>query len=255
MKIAFTTNVSSDKIVYYGLLKLMTSFYKYHPDIPLFVFTEKEIEIEVRKRNFPKIDWFYLNPIMCAKVAEKYDLVVHIDADSIVCDRLTEVLEGDYDVAVVRNNNDNRKAGAMEGLTLNDQVHVLEYANCGLVASTKKEFWEEWIEKNNLFYHQFDLHEQDVMNLMLKDRKKYNRKLLDSIDKPLYYGISNIGGTYGHWESWKQIYLKDEKLYLNNKLIKVLHNAGGQEFDKLNIDALFSTEVAQYLKELCHVYY
>lgn len=254
MKIAFTTNVSSDKIVYYGLLKLIASFRKFHPDIPLFVFTEKEIEKEVKKRNLPAINWFYLNPIMCAKVAEKYDLVVHIDADSIVCDYLTEILDADYDVAVVRNNNDFGKASAREPFTLNDQVHVWDYANCGLVASTKKEFWEDWIKQNNIFYNLFDLHEQDVMNLMLKDRQKYKRKLLDPVDKPVYYGLANTYGIYGHWDSWKEIEIKDDKLYVNNKLIKILHNGGGQEFEKLNLDTMFSENVSKHLKKLCDVY-
>lgn len=252
MKIAFTTNASDDKIVYFGLLKMMASFYKYHPDIPLFVFTNKDISKEIKK--YPKMSWYYLNPVMCKKVAEKYDLVVHLDSDCIVTDRLTEVLEADYDVALVRNNSDQLTAGCGDPCTASGQIQVLKYANCGLVASTRKDFWDDWIENNMLNYNKFVQHEQDVMNLMLKNNDKYKVKLLDSIEKPLYYGIANAYGTKTNWDSWKEIVLKDEKLYLNDKLIKVLHHAGGFVPEKLNIEELFSQEVSEHLKKVCNVF-
>lgn len=252
MKIAFTTNVSSDKIVYYGLLKLIVSFKKFHPDIPLIVFTEKEIDAEIASKNYQNINWFYLNPVMCKKVAQEYDLVVHIDADSIVTERLDEIIEGKYDVAIVRNNSDFMKAGKAAAYTLGDQIHPFQYANCGLVASTSKEFWDDWIEKNLLYYNLFNVHENDVINVVLRN-PKYKVKLLDPVDKPLYYGTSSIYGTHTHWDSWKDIVVKNDKLYLNDKLIKILHNAGGQDFEKLNLNRMFSPEVAQYLKKLCDV--
>lgn len=250
MKIAFVTYVSDEKIVYFGALKLMVSFYKFHPDIPLFVFTNKQISHECAKYN--NINWYYMNPVICKKVADKYDLVVHLDADSIVTDRLTEVIKGDYDVATVRNNNDFQRAGASPPLTFDNQIDPLTYANCGLVASTRKEFWEDWITNNAKHFNKFALHEQDVMNLLLS-QGKYKVKLLDPIEKPLYYGVSNSYGFSNPWESWKEIEIKEEKLYLNNKLIKILHNAGGYWSEKLNLDSLFTPQVSAHLKKLCDI--
>jgi hypothetical protein len=250
MKIAFTTYVSDEKIVYFGALKLMVSFYKFHPDIPLFVFTNKEINHECSK--YKNINWYYMNPVICKKVAEKFDLVVHLDADTIITDRLTEVLDGDYEVATVRNNNDFHRAGAMPPLTLNNRIDPLIYANCGLVASRRKDFWDQWIEYNYQYFNKFELHEQDVMNLLLSEGK-YQVKLLDPIDKPLYYGISNSYGFNNPWESWKEIEIINNKLYLNGKLIKALHNAGGSWSEKLNIDKMFLPEVAKHIKKICDI--
>lgn len=250
MKIAFTTHVSDDKIVYFGAMKLITSFYKFHPDIPLFVFTNKQIEAE--KQKYENINWFYLNPVICKKVAEEYDLVVHLDADSIVTDRLTEVIEGDYELAVVRNNNDFQRTGCRWPSCLDGLVDPLLYVNCGLVASKRKDFWDEWIQMNRRFYNVFDLHEQDVLNLMILENK-YKVKLLDSIETPLYYGTSNLYGIDTHWDSWKEIEVIQDKLFLNGKLIKILHNGGGSDREKLNLDALFSPAVSKHLKKLCDI--
>jgi hypothetical protein len=250
MKIAFVTHVSDDKIVHFGALKLINSFYKFHPDIPLYVFTNNDISEACK--NYPNINWFYLNPVISQKLAEAYDLVVHIDADSIVVDRLTEVLEGDYDVATVRNNNDFQRAGTLPAYTLNNLIDPLLYANCGLVASTKKDFWNEWIHLNNVYFNKFELHEQDVMNLLLS-HGKYKVKLLDPIEKPIHYGISNQYGFENHWDSWKEIEIHNEKLYLNNKLIKILHHAGGSGTEKLNIDKLFKADVTKHIKKICNI--
>lgn len=253
MKIAFTTYVSNTKIVHYGALKLMTSFYKFHPDLPLYVFTDNDISDACK--NYSNINWFYLNPVICRKVAQAYDLVVHLDADSIITDRLTEVIEGDYDVATVRNNNDFQRAGIIPPFTLNGQIDPLTYANCGLVASTRKDFWDEWIYYNNQYFNKFELHEQDVMNWLLF-QGKYKVKLLDPIEKPIYYGISSQYGFENHWDSWKEIKIYNDKLYLNNKKIKVLHQAGGSSAsEKLNINELFSLDVATHIKKICDIVY
>jgi len=249
-KIAFCTYVSDDKIVYFGLLKMLSSFKKFHPDIPIYVLTNKHIFNEIRK--FPIFNsFYYLNPLMSITLADKYETVVHIDADCIVTDRLEEILQCDYDVAIVRNNSDFKTAGMGPPETANGLIDVFKYANCGLIASTKKEFWEDWIQENVKCINKYRQHEQDIANILLS-QGKYKIKILDSIDNNLYYGVANAYGSHTHWDSWKHIIIGDNnKLYLNNKLIKVLHHAGGFVNEKLNLDDLFSHEVSRYLKDLC----
>lgn len=249
-KIAFCTYVSDDKIVYFGLLKMLSSFKKFHPDIPIYVLTNKHISRELKK--LPMFNnFYYLNPVMSRLLADKYETVVHIDSDCIVTDRLEEVLECDYDVAIVRNNSDGKTAGNGPPETINGLIDVYKYANCGLIASTKKEFWEEWIYRNIKFQNKYRQHEQDIVNILLSEGK-YKVKILDSIETNVYYGVSNSYGSFTHWDSWKDIKLNENnKLVLNNKTIKVLHHAGGFVQEKLNIEELFSQDVAKYLKDLC----
>ena len=61
---------------------------------------------------------------------------------------INEMMEGDYDVAGTRNNNDHGKAGMHPGITFWD-IPMYGFLNAGLVASTKKEFWEEWNDINH----------------------------------------------------------------------------------------------------------
>lgn len=250
--IGFVTYCSDDKAGYFGIYKMINSFYKHHPDIPLHILTTKDI---IREKNkYQEDSFYYLNPIMSKTIAHKYDIVVHIDADCIVTDRLDEIIEGDYDIAVVRNNSDQGTGGCGEPCTANGAIDVFKYANCGLVASAKKEFWDAWILNNRNNKNKFFQHEQDIMNLMLKNSTNINIKILDPVESNCYYGVSNAYGTKTHWDSWKNIEIKDNKLFLNNKKIKILHHAGGFVAEKLKLDtSLFTQEVADYLKNICNI--
>lgn len=250
-KIAFCTTVSDDKVVYFGTFKMITSFYKFHPDIPLYVFTDKDVRKELVKYPSNVHSFYYLNPIMSKTLADKYEKVVHIDADSIVTDRLTELIEWDYEVATVRNNND--LGGACNGPpeTFNGKIDWREYANCGLIASSNEKFWDRWIELNIKNANKFRQHEQDIVNELLHMTNEFSNVLLDPIESQIHYGLSNAHGKETLWDSWKEIEVRDECLYLRNKKIKVLHNAGGF-VEKLNIDKLFNPQTAKYLKKLCN---
>ena len=250
-KIAFCTTVSDDKIVYFGTLKMINSFYKFHPDIPLYIFTNKDIQRELVKYPQNIHNFYYLNPVMSLTLADRFEKVVHIDADSLVTGRMEELIEADFEVATVRNNNDFGKACNGPPETFNGIIDWQVYANCGLVASTNKRFWERWIELNIANSNRFKQHEQDIMNYMLHKEKEFENLLLDSIDKNVYYGLSSADGTETLWDSWKEIEVFDNKLYLNGKLIKVLHNAGGF-VEKLNIDKLFNSRTASFIKNLCN---
>jgi hypothetical protein len=260
MKTAFISYVfgNDHAVINFGTFKMMASFNRFHPDIPLYMLTEKEINKEVQ--TVVPMSLAYLNPLMTRTIADDYDLVVHIDTDIVVCDRLDEILEGDYDVAVARNNADQGSAGCGTPHNLYGNVDVFKYANAGIVASTKKEFWDDWVELNQKNFNKYPMHEQDNLNELLSTGK-YDVKWLDPPDAPLYY---NIASAYGdvekwngrwdkHWESWERIELKDGKLWLDNKLIKMLHYAGGNTPDKFNLTKHFSDEVTEHLKDLCNI--
>ena len=82
------------------------------------------------------------------------------------------------------------------------------------------------------------------------------------------YGLSNLWGTGdNHWESWSQIYVKDDRLWLDDPktgepmCIKVLHQAGGSIAAELNKSAggfrnwmlsVVSPDVREYLEVVTH---
>jgi len=250
-KIAFCTTVSDDKVTYFGTFKMINSFYKFHNDVPLYIFTNKDIQRELEKYPENIRSFYYLNPIMSKTLSEDYEKVVHIDADCIITDRLTEVIEDNYEVATVRNNND--LGGACNGPpeTFNGLIDWKVYANCGLIASSNKVFWDRWIELNIKNAGKFRQHEQDIVNFLLHRTSEFKNTLLDPIESNVHYGLSNAYGKETLWDSWKDIDFINDGLYLNNKKIKILHNAGGF-VEKLNIDKLFNKDTARYLKDLCN---
>lgn len=242
----FITDCNADRI---GLYKMINSFKYYHPDIPLYVFGSKIINQQLQKH---KIDVKFLNPLMFELLWDKYETVVHIDADCIVTDRMDEILKCDYDIAVVRNNSDQGFAGSNpNGFNLNGAVDKFKYYNLGLFAIRKNEkFIKEWIQMNRDEGMNYLLFEQDTFNKLLLNNNSLKVKLLDPPEEKLYYGVANSYGTITNWDSWKDIQIVDSKLYLNNKLIKVLHNAGGSDVEKLNIDKLFKEPIVTHLKKI-----
>jgi hypothetical protein len=103
------------------------------------------------------------------------------------------------------------------------------FMNAGFVATTSKEFVLDWIEANRICTHDSD--EQMELNRII-NTDKYKVKVLDDIGSRVSYGVSNIWGTNTHWDSWKELYVKNDKLYIINELeeeieVKVLHMAGG----------------------------
>ena len=97
---------------------------------------------------------------------------------------------------------------------------------------------------------------------------KFTSEVIDPIGSGVSYGLSNIWGTGdNHWESWSQIYVKDDRLYLDDPktgepmCIKVLHKAGGSIAAELNKYArgfrnwmlsVVSPDVREYLEVVTH---
>jgi len=197
--------------------KMIRSFKHFHPDIPFKVFSQSDInEAKEKYGQTP------LYGIFGAKLANQCDLLIQIDADSIVCDRIDEVLKGDYEVAGVLN-------GSNEGFqTTGVGIGQVQYLNAGLVASTLKAFWTEWKEKTLKDWKKYRYGEQDIFNHIFYSGK-YKTKVLDPIEGDVYYGSSSCG-------QWDKTYVvsKGEKIMLNGKTVKVIHFAGQASQKKFN---------------------
>lgn len=272
-KIVFVTHCQNELINNFGGYKLLNSFKYFHPDVDIFHLGTKEMN-EIYTSN----PWSCLHSFM--PLTMKYvqditntDFVCHLDWDSIVLSRLDEILNCYYDIASVRNNNDN---------FLNNESHNRPYpiqnianhlyCNAGCV-SANKNFIDEWIklnkeatEKFGSIYKAYVLVEQDTMNILAYSGK-FKFEILDPLGGNYYYGCSanihspniheipaTIKRDYGisNWSSWLDIEYKENKFFLYDKQIKILHQAGGGDAktcEKLSWD-MFNPNIIDKLKEI-----
>lgn len=250
MKTAFVTHCSDDWFEDGGCSKLVRSINYFHPTTPIYVFGTKELN-ELNKLYHGKLHWCNLNPVVSLVVAEKqkYDKVIHIDADSILLGDVTELLNDTADITVVRNNNDYNTASKFTDNPITFRGCSPElYANAGLVASNRIDFWKYWIELNTLYEQQFPYREQDVLNYILQENK-FNYNFIDNVKKKVHYGISCHYGSNTFWDSSKEIEISENGYKLKDKIVKVWHQAGGSHyFPKLQLDKFFSEKVVNEIK-------
>jgi hypothetical protein len=248
-KICFSSYAYSPH--YYEMaIALINSCKYYHPEIPFVFFNKDIIDHIMSTKNIPRS---ILLPFLGEILSNDFDLVIHIDADSIVTNKLTELIESDYDFASVRNNNDFGWAGMLRpgfsrvNKLTGKNIEVLDYLNAGLHASRSKEFWLDWQKGNVKYAKDCLLGDQDVMNDVFYSGK-YKTLVMDPTDKPYYYGVANSWGIDSHYESWKQMYIKEDELYLFNKKVNVLHAASGEvDHNKFNFTEMFRSEVTHWI--------
>lgn len=249
---AWLSNNFRDTIIdFQGFYK---SFIKFHPDIDLVIFDDPVIS-----KVFGSEPW--INSCTCKSAFAKllyndYDLVVNVDADFYFFDRCEDILKGDYDFACCSNYNqvyNVRLAHANENLKGYNIPDVDEvcYVQGGLVASTSKEFWDDYYKITGDLESYFELKENDTLNILYHSGK-YKTKLLEGdyrFDSPnftQFYNCSSLGKE-------KTFIVKDDKVYCENKPVKSYHvaygNAGPHGFRKPRPDKIFSTEVADWLKD------
>lgn len=250
-KIIFESHCGDECYEDIGARKLKNSLAHFHPDIELHIFGDAEIA--EFKKTYPWLGWANMDPILCGKLAEDHDLVIHIDADSIVTGKLVDVLSADFDIAGVRNNND---AGMASGLGATFGTHIpgidarWQYLNAGLVASTSKEFWKDFLHHNE---HDAatGFGEQDVWNRLFWSGK-YKAKLLDPKESNVYYGVAQQLPRPGQpmQDAWRQMYMKDGSLYFKDKIVKIIHNAGGFGLPKLQYQNWVEPDVKEFLDHI-----
>lgn len=275
MKVVFVTHCDSWLYESFGCRKMINSFKYFHPNIEIIHLNENDINKILLKAPNGFCRWSVMPLTMLdAKKITNADIVVHLDSDSIVLCKLEEILVGDYDVASVRNDNDENKNDETRNRPYpirNIPNHL--YMNCGCVAVKGEEFLYDWININKLVIDNYgsikkiSCAEQGTFNIIFHNGK-YKSKILDDVNNNLLYGASanyNFGGKYplpescikngftcSNWESWKELKLINEKVYFRNKQVKILHKAGGgdpKNCEKFT-DDLFSEEVLPFIKKI-----
>lgn len=233
-RICFYTFTSDDYYERIGTPKLINSFKKFHPEIELIVFrqdtinkvfTETSANFENAKPSFAKL------------LTNNYDLIVSIDADTIITGRLDGILEDDYEVgSVVQLCNISRPS--IENVT--EEMYV----QAGLVASRNKRFWDIW-EEANKGAMKYIYKEQDVLNLVWHNNPEVSKMKKKVFDKTKnYYGVKSLGQE-------KEFYVEGDKLMCRGEQVFCYHNAGGHYMPKLQFDVLgFTPEVIEYLNNI-----
>lgn len=248
-KVAISTWCTDDYASVLSVDRLTRSIKHFHPEIDhIVVDSRKTAEI---KSQFPWLDFIWMMPPTCMPYADDYDMIIHIDADSVVVGPLTELIESDEDVIGVRNNNSMDRAGANNGITIphiqpwgnGQEIPVQGFINAGLVGINRKEFLFDWHYLNQKAATggrpPYLGDENDTLNQLFHS-DKYSSKIIDTIGSGVSYGISNLWGSNGnHWESWSSLYV-DNGLCMHDPVtaqqmkVKVLHQAGGAVASQIN---------------------
>jgi len=195
---AFT--IADDEITHRLARRVRASFSKYHPEIPFYIYDSKDEEKilgEIRE-SAEAYKAFEIRPRLCEMLLKDFDCVIYLDADTVVCDRLDEFLEQDYDIA--------------GSLNIGEQV----YLNAGVTAVTNSDFCKEWTE---LMYKPNGGKSNQVHFNNLAFSKRFRLKIVDEHD--VYYNERSR-------EHWKDIRVDGDGFVCNGRRVKVLHWAGGR---------------------------
>ena len=254
-KIAVSTWCTDDYAVYLRPDRLEKCINHFHPEIDFHVFGTKDTENVTKEHpwlgadNVKFSDWMMV--ATCLPLVEDYDMVIHMDADCFCLGSLDRVIESDAELIGVRNNNFFGKAGSAQPCTSpfyepygSGQIGVNDFINAGFVASNDKQFWYEWRDFNKFVAEQsnaktFDYkpwplirNEQDTWNHIFHAEDKYTSEIVDREGSGVTYGIINQWGTTDHCESWENLYIKDESVYIDHPTTgealrtSILHAAG-----------------------------
>ena len=278
-KIAVVCWVTDDYVDYIGLNEVRNSFKYFHPDVDFFVFDSAMTDKAKKKDSWLNPVW--MKPPCAFPFVDDYDMVVQIDGDCVITGPLTELFESDEDIIGVRNNNSLDKASSGNGITIQhlepfgdgSMIPIQGFINAGLVAANNKEFWEDWHDVNkqsakikaevNPYAHGIG-DEQDTLNQIFHSGE-YTTKIVDARGTGVSYGLSNTWGTVTHWDSWKDLYVEDDCLCLDDPAdgakmkVKVLHQAGGSAAAQLNkssgglrewMKTVMSTEAINYINKI-----
>lgn len=208
MKTAFYTFVSDNYYTPIGTPKLISSFKKYHPDIPFIVFRQDAIDAMFGK--YPWLNWLNAKPAFAKLLTDQYDLLVNIDADTVITGRLEEVLKGDYEVGSVTNFNDYENRHIEE---ITDEM----YLQAGLVASTNPVFWDMWLQENQEKASKYLCAENDTLNFVAY-RNPWKLKVFDK--EKDYMGCKSLGRE-------SEFYMDGSKLMCRGERVLAYHHARG----------------------------
>lgn len=207
--------------------KLEKSLRKFH--------TEEELPlIRVDNTTNDPHFWYRAKPVIAKELIKEYDIVIGLDADQIILAPLSDIWEGDFDVAVVRNDPN-------YPISVWDITHP-NYFNNGLVVLKNKEFVNHWYKlcmSEHFLRYQF--REQDLLNLLCSDYFNYKVRRLEE------------NKVYGEMAKalWPRFRMVDGKVMLEDKQLCVIHFGGGAgDPSKGNYKIRFSEDVVKYIDSL-----
>lgn len=248
MKTVFISHCQNDWYFPIGAQKLKNSARYFHPDIQFPIHGDNIInEVKIK---YPWSSWYTFDPLIAEYYIDEYELIVHIDADSLVTGPLDELLLGDFDIAGVRNNNDiglTSRTGGVNCSATPGRDRIPDSLNAGLIASTSKAFWAEFKERNRTEAAGYPFGEQCVFNRIFWEGK-YKAKMLDPVGSNVYYGTSQMICEGNILETaWKRLYMQNGELYSDNKKVKIIHNADGHRIPKLQYQNYVNPDVRNFL--------
>jgi hypothetical protein len=252
MKTVFFTILSDDYkdtiIDFQGFYK---SFKHFHPDIDMVVFDTKNI-----KKLFSKKRWLnFMNskPSFAKLLYNDYDLVVNVDADFYFFDRCEEILKANYEIAACANFNIVVNTDIKHQIIKNILIHhvsSIDFIQGGLVASTSKQFWDDYEDLNKKIAHKLPHAENDVLNQIWYSGK-YKTCVLDghvdfrNPEFKAYYNCAGLGREL-------QYTLMNNKITLDNKPVRSYHVALGSHDRNRNLvrkrrfENTFNTEIVEW---------
>jgi hypothetical protein len=230
--------------------EFISSFKNFHPDIDLVVFGEQEIRETFATDS--RLNFYNSKATFAKKLYNDYDLVVNIDADHLIFDRLDEILLGDYDVAIPSNYNvwlnsglgTNTFATGVGVFSSDELIPFHQYIQGGLIASTSKLFWDQYENASLKFSDRFGNKENDILNIICHFLP-YKLKVLEghfefeNENFSCWYGCSSLGRE-------GEFVVSDNKIRLDNKIVKAYHFARGGSV-KPHPTELFSNEVCNFI--------
>ena len=210
--------------------QLENTLRKFHSaeEIPFVIIGQEELDKWDDKAKF-----YRATPYYAKKFLEEYELVIKIDADSLITGTLDYIFQMSYDVATVYNWN--RVDPPVYGEIGLATIRPLEYYNNGLVAMRSKEFVNQWLKLcYGPHFDRMPFREQGFLNVLAH----YGEfKVLCLDDYFPVFGYSAWHGLRSKGE-WNKIELRNKELLLPkgdngypemDKVIKVIHWAGGQD--------------------------
>ena len=229
-RVYWTTGDQKNVDQFYGNLE--KSLHHFHPEAELLLFRGEEYVEKLNDPNFyPKSKMIIVKELM----DKGYDEVCSLDIDQIITGDLSDIWEGDYDVACVQND-PNYPIGVW------DITHP-NYYNNGFSVIKSKEFADHWNRLCNMhpLYEHYRYGEQDVLNILASPYCNYKVRNLDA-----------SGKLYGEFAKplWARATVEDDKIMCGDKQLCVVHFAGGQAGKSANINILFPEDVVNYIKKI-----
>lgn len=231
-KVGFFTIVGDDYYTPVGTQILVNSFKTFHPDIDLIVFRQDVIDKIFAEKG---VNFYNCKPTFAKLLVPYYDLVVNIDADSIILGHLDEVLADDYDVGAPINYNHYENSS-------HEEITEKMFLQAGLVASREPLFWDIW-EEENKDCMDYKSRENTAMNIVwYRKLHDHNLRMKTFDEEQDYYGCKSLGRE-------KEFYMSNGKVMCWGEQVFIYHSAKGENnMPKFQFDRMgFPKEVVEFM--------